>query len=344
MVSTLRRYSSAEPSAPAANASVAAADSAALCASLLARLQQLRLRNESIGDRPNATSGRRLSASAKSKSVAVNDGLQQWQTPLRHLVPDTIQDPVRMLAGALPSHLSRIAHERRLHESIRRRQGPRPDQANCVDRPDHIVFVVDDDPRIRESLCELLSSADLHAVPFGSASDYLAYPKPNLPSCLVLDVGLPDINGLELQRRIGEDEHPPIVFITGQGDIPSSVRAIKAGAVDFLTKPFKDTDLLRAIEAALVLSREERLACAGLGDLRQRHSTLTPRERELLPLVVAGLLNKQAAAMLGISEVTTQIHRGHIMRKMRADSLAELVRMADQLEIPINHSRHGNVK
>jgi FixJ family two-component response regulator len=213
-----------------------------------------------------------------------------------------------------------------------------------VDRQDHIVFIVDDDPRVRESLSELLASADLHAVSFGSASDFLAYPKPALPSCLVLDVDLPDINGLEFQSRIGQDEHPPIVFVTGHGDIPSSVRAIKAGAVDFLTKPFRDTDLLSAIEAALAQSRKERLARAELSDLRQRHSTLTPRERELLPLVVGGLLNKQAAAMLGISEVTTQIHRGHIMRKMRAESLAELVRMAGLLEIPISHSRHGNVK
>src|SRR5262245_15329633 len=221
---------------------------------------------------------------------------------------------------------------------------PGPGHTNFVDRRDHIVFIVDDDPRVRESLSELLSSADLHAVSFGSASDFLAYPKPDLPSCLLLDVDLPDINGLELQGRIGHEEHPPIVFITGHGDIPSSVRAIKAGAVDFLTKPFRDTDLLAAIEEALAQSRKERLARAELSDLRKRHSTLTPRERELLPLVVGGLLNKQAAAMLGISEVTTQIHRGHIMPTMHAESLAELVRMAGALEIPINHSRHGNVK
>jgi FixJ family two-component response regulator len=214
-----------------------------------------------------------------------------------------------------------------------------------VDQQDHIVFIVDDDPGVRESLSALLSSADMQAVSFGSASDYLAYAKPDLPSCLVLDVDLPDINGLEFQGRISEhEEHPPIVFITGHGDIPSSVRAIKAGALDFLTKPFKDTDLLFAIEGALAQSRKERLVRAQLADLRHRFSTLTPRERELLPLIVGGLLNKQAAAMLGISEVTTQIHRGHIMQKMRAESLPELVRMADLLEIPINHSRHGNVK
>lgn len=213
-----------------------------------------------------------------------------------------------------------------------------------MDRQDQIVYIVDDDPGVRESLCELLASADLHAVSFGTANDFLAYPKPDRPSCLVLDVDLPDINGLELQSRIGQDEHPPIVFITGHGDIPSSVQAIKAGAVDFLTKPIKDTELLSAVAVALALCRKERLVRTELSDLRQRHSTLTPRERELLPLVVGGLLNKQAAAMLGISEVTTQIHRGHIMRKMRAESLAELVRMAGRLEIPISHSRHGNVK
>ena len=204
---------------------------------------------------------------------------------------------------------------------------------------DHVVFIVDDDRRIREALAELLTSFDMHAVTFGSAADYMAYPKPDVPACLVLDVELPDINGLDLQSRIAQSNHPQIVFITGHGDIPSSVRAIKGGAVDFLTKPFREADLMRAINAALAQNREARLKRAELADLHQRLSSLTPREREVLPLVISGLLNKQAAAELGISEVTLQIHRGNIMKKMEAGSLAELVRIAGALEIPLSRSR-----
>jgi FixJ family two-component response regulator len=180
----------------------------------------------------------------------------------------------------------------------------------------------------------------MHAVTFGSAAEYMAYPKPDVPACLVLDVELPDINGLDLQSQIAHGNHPQIVFITGRGDIPSSVRAIKAGAVDFLTKPLRQSDLMRAINAALAQNREARRQRAELADLHQRLSYLTPREREVLPLVVSGLLNKQAAAELGISEITLQIHRGKIMQKMGAGSLAEVVRMAAMLEIPISHSRH----
>ena len=209
-----------------------------------------------------------------------------------------------------------------------------------MDSQPHIVFIVDDDPRICESLTELLSSFDMQAIAFGSADEYMAYPKPDLPACLVLDVKLPDINGLDLQSRIAEGDHPHIVFITGHGDIPSSVRAIKAGAVDFLPKPFKESDLMRAINAALAQNADAREKKAELADLHERFSSLTPREREVLPLVVSGLLNKQAAAELGISEITLQIHRGKIMKKMRADSLAELVRMAGTLGIPVTHSRH----
>jgi FixJ family two-component response regulator len=209
-----------------------------------------------------------------------------------------------------------------------------------ADARDPIVFVVDDDLRIREALTELLASFDLRAITFASAAEYLAFAKPDVPACLVLDVQLPDINGLDLQSGLAEGNYPPIVFITGHGDIPSSVRAIKAGAVDFLAKPFKEDDLMRAIGAALAQSREARGKDAALDDLRQRLGSLTPREREVLPLIASGLLNKQAAVELGISEVTLQIHRGHIMQKMEAGSFADLVRMASALGLPVTHSRH----
>jgi FixJ family two-component response regulator len=206
---------------------------------------------------------------------------------------------------------------------------------------DHIVFIVDDDARIREALSELLASHDMRAIAFGSAGDYISADKPDLPACLVLDVELPDINGLDLQRQIAEGDHPPIVFLTGHGDIPSSVRAIKRGAVDFLTKPFSDTDLMTAIRTAIAQDQEKRSERAELRVLRLRYLGLTPREREVLPLVVSGLLNKQAAAELGISEVTLQIHRRNVMQKMAAASLADLVRIAERLEIPIRHSRRA---
>jgi FixJ family two-component response regulator len=205
---------------------------------------------------------------------------------------------------------------------------------------DHIVFIVDDDRRICEALSDLLSTFDMHVVTFGSAAEYLAYPKPDLPACLILDVDLPGINGLDFQSQIG-GEHPQIVFLTGHGDIPSSVRAMKAGAVDFLTKPFSEADLTRAIQAAIAKDREGRRKRTELAELHKRLSSLTPREREVLPLVVSGLLNKQVAAELKISEITVQIHRGKIMQKMRAGSFAELVRIAGALEIPVTHARHA---
>jgi FixJ family two-component response regulator len=211
-----------------------------------------------------------------------------------------------------------------------------------MDSADHVVYIVDDDRRIGEALSALLSSFDMHAVTFGSAAEYMAYPKPELPACLVLDVQLPDINGLDLQGQIAHGPHlgpsPHIVFITGHGDIPSSVRAIKAGAVDFLTKPFQQSDLMQAINAALAQNREARRHSAALAELQHRLASLTPREREVLPLVVSGLLNKQVAAELGISEITIQIHRGKIMQKMQAASFAALVRMAGMLAVPISHS------
>lgn len=203
---------------------------------------------------------------------------------------------------------------------------------STVNPEEHLVFIVDDDRQVRDALAELLQTFDLRVLTFGSATEYLAYPRPDVPACLVLDVHLPDINGLELQRQTARGPHPQIVFITGHGDIPTSVRAIKAGAVDFLTKPLREGDLIRAVRTALALDRTARLERADLSDLRGRQARLTPRERQVLPLVVSGLLNKQAAAELGISEVTLQIHRSSIMRKMEAGSLAELVRMAGKLE------------
>lgn len=199
---------------------------------------------------------------------------------------------------------------------------------------DHVVFIVDDDARIREAISELLASHELHAVSFASAGAYMGAPKPDLPACLILDIELPDINGLDLQGQLTEGEHPPIVFVTGHGSIPASVRAIKRGAIDFLTKPFSDTDLLAAVRSALARDREARVSRAELSALKRCYVELTPREREVLPLVVSGLLNKQAAAELGISEVTLQIHRRNVMQKMRASSLADLVRFAEKLQIP----------
>ncbi len=204
---------------------------------------------------------------------------------------------------------------------------------------DTIVFIVDDDEALREALGELLEANGVRSALFQSAGDYIGADKPDLPACLILDVELPDINGLELQRQIAREDHPPIVFITGHGDIPSSVRAIKHGAVDFLTKPFSDTALMAAIGSAIAQDRETRAKRAEVALLWQRYQELSPREREVLPLVVSGLLNKQAAAELGISEVTLQIHRRNVMQKMAASSLADLVRIAERLAIPIQHSR-----
>jgi FixJ family two-component response regulator len=204
---------------------------------------------------------------------------------------------------------------------------------------DSIVYVVDDDVRMRDALRELFASLNMSSATFGSVAEYLAYPKPDLPGCLVLDVKLPDINGLDFQRQLYDSYHPPIVFITGHGDIPSSVRAIKAGAIDFLPKPFSQFDLMTAIETAITRDRHARQERNERTRLQQRHALLTPRESQVLPLIVSGLLNKQAAAELGISEVTLQIHRSRVMQKMGAGSLAELVRMAGQLQIAIERRK-----
>lgn len=207
---------------------------------------------------------------------------------------------------------------------------------------DFIVFIVDDDARMREALLELLASYGIAATAFGSAGDYMGADKPDVPACLVLDVELPDINGLDLQGRMAQGgEHPPIVFITGHGDVPSSVRAMKNGAMDFLTKPFSDADVLCAIRLAISRDRADRATRGEIALLKQRYRALTPRERDVLPLVVSGLLNKQAAAQLGISEVTLQVHRRNVMAKMGATSLADLVRIAQRIEIPLSAPRRA---
>ena len=201
--------------------------------------------------------------------------------------------------------------------------------------PDGLVFVVDDDTSLRESLKDLIRSVGLQVEAFASAQEFLRSKRPDVPGCLVLDVRLKGLSGLDLQRRMAETETEiPIIFITGHGDIPMTVRAMKAGAVEFLTKPFRDQELLDAIQHALEHDRKARDQRAEIEELRSRFDSLTPREREVMALVVAGLLNKQIAGELGTSEASVKVHRQHVMEKIGAGSLAELVRMADRLGIP----------
>ena len=198
---------------------------------------------------------------------------------------------------------------------------------------EQVVYLVDDDGRVRDALSELLASMNIEHFTFGSAEEYLAFVRSDVCGCLVLDVHLPELSGLDLQHRLASAPSPPIVFISGRGDVPSTVRAIKAGAIEFLTKPIDPDALLRAIRAAFAEDLEKKKKWAELTSLQDRLALLTPREKEVLPLVVSGMLNKQAANLLGISEVTLQVHRGQIMRKMEAGSFADLVRMAEKLGI-----------
>jgi FixJ family two-component response regulator len=198
-----------------------------------------------------------------------------------------------------------------------------------------IVFVVDDDVSVRESLQALIGCEGWQSETFASAEEFLSRPRALAPSCLVLDVSLPDLNGLDLQQRIADRLDMPIIFITGHGDVPTTVKAMKAGAVEFLTKPFGDAALLGAIQQAIQRSHAALSAEAEKQGLRNRYASLSQREREVMTLVASGLLNKQVGAELGISEITVKAHRGHLMRKMQAHSFAELVKMAAELHPPV---------
>lgn len=202
-----------------------------------------------------------------------------------------------------------------------------------------VVFLVDDDPSIRDALEGLLRSVGLQVQSFGSAQDFLRAKLPDAPACLVLDVRLPGPSGLDFQRELAASNNPlPIVFITGHGDIPMSVKAMKAGAVEFLTKPFRDQELLDAIQLGIERDRTRRQEAAIVSELQERYGALTPRERHVMAHVVTGRLNKQIAADLDLSEVTVKVHRGQVMRKMLAKSVADLVRMADKLGVNAGRS------
>jgi len=194
-----------------------------------------------------------------------------------------------------------------------------------------VVYVVDDDARVRESLSDLIESMGFEVATFTTALEFIEVQRADAPGCLILDLNLPGANGLQLQQALVGSDAPPIVFLSGHADIPSSVRAMKAGAIEFLTKPFRQEELVQAIENAVALDRVARQKRSVLAELQGRYNRLTPREREVLPLVASGRLNKQTAAELGTSHITVRVHRGQIMHKMGAQSLSELVRMAETL-------------
>lgn len=205
---------------------------------------------------------------------------------------------------------------------------------NHVRESDAVIAIVDDDPSVREGLQSLIRSVGWRAETFASAQEFLARAQAGVPSCLILDLQLPGLSGLDLQKRMAERElEVPIVFLTGHGNIPASVQAIKGGAVEFLTKPVDERELFQAIQEAIERDRRTREQHAQLRELRERYETLTPREQEIMQQVASGLLNKQTAAELSITEYTVKIHRGHVMRKMHAESLADLVRMAESLGV-----------
>ena len=205
---------------------------------------------------------------------------------------------------------------------------------NLVSAEEPIVFVIDDDASVREALRNLFRSVGLRVEVFGSASEFLQSKLPDIPGCLILDIRLPRVSGLDFQGELADAGiHIPIIFMTGHGDIPMTVRAMKAGAVDFLSKPFRDQDMLDAVTTAIERDRNNRNEAKTLSRLQALFATLTPREQEVMALVTAGLMNKQIAAKIGIAEITVKIHRGHIMKKMAAKSLADLVRMAQTLGI-----------
>jgi len=204
------------------------------------------------------------------------------------------------------------------------------------------VFVVDDDASVREALDSLFRSIGLQAKTFGSAAEFLQNKLPDAPSCLVLDVRLPGLSGLDFQTELAAAGlHIPIIFMTGHGDIPMTVKAMKAGAVEFLPKPFRDQDMLDAVQQALERDRDRRERNSGLAKLKSSFDTLTPREQEVMGLVTAGLMNKQVAGEIGVSEITVKVHRGQVMRKMQAASLPDLARMADKLNFAADSSQSG---